>query len=138
MTASILARDAQTGDLGVAVFTAYPSVGMRVPFAEAGVGAVANQGLAERSFGPRALRRLREGASASEVIEGLIGPDPAAATRQVAVLSANGESAGFTGTDCVPYVGEMTGESWRCQANMMAAEGVPKAMGAAFAAAGGN
>jgi uncharacterized Ntn-hydrolase superfamily protein len=114
------------------VFTAYPSVGMRVPFAEPGVGVVATQALAERSFGPRALRRLREGAGATQVIDELIGPDPAASTRQLAVLSASGESAGFTGMDCVPYVGEMTGESFRCQANMMAAEGVPEAMGAAL------
>jgi len=138
MTASILARDTQTGELGVAAFTAYPSVGMRVPFAEPGVGVVATQGLAERSFGPRALRRLREGATAGEVIEELIGPDPAAGTRQLAVLSASGDSAGFTGDDCVAHVGETTAESCRCQANMMAAQGVPEAMAAAFVAGEGH
>jgi uncharacterized Ntn-hydrolase superfamily protein len=62
MTASIVARDARTGELGVAVFTAYPSVGMRVPFAEPGVGVVASQGLADRSVGRHALGKLREGA----------------------------------------------------------------------------
>ena len=138
MTASILARDAHTGDLGVAVFTAYPSVGMRVPFAEPGVGVVATQGSANRSFGPLALRRLRDGASAAEVVEQLIGADPARATRQLALLSANGDMAGFTGEQCVPYVGAITGESCRCQANMMAVEGVPEAMCAAFAAAEGH
>src|SRR5215469_14807303 len=106
MTASIVARDAQTGDLGVAVFTAYPSVGMRVPFAEPGVGVVASQGLADRSFGPRALGNLRDGARADEVVQRLIAADPAAATRQVALLSADGDAAGFTGEACVPYVGE--------------------------------
>jgi uncharacterized Ntn-hydrolase superfamily protein len=134
MTASILARDAQTGELGVAVFTAYPSIGMRVPFAEPGVGVVAAQRRADRSFGPWALRRLRQGASPPEVVEELIGADPLAATRQVGVLSADGDAAGFTGDRCVPYVGEVTGESCRCQANMMAAGGVPEAMGAAFKA----
>lgn len=74
------------------MFTAYPSVGMRVPFAEPGVGVVASQGLADRSFGPRALRDLREGASAAEIVEQLIGADPMAATRQVAVLSGAGEA----------------------------------------------
>jgi uncharacterized Ntn-hydrolase superfamily protein len=138
MTASILARDAQTGDLGVAVFTAYPSVGMRVPFAEPGVGVVATQGSANRSFGPLALRKLREGASVSEVVEQLISADQVPATRQLAVLSADGGTAGFTGERCIPYVGEMTAESCRCQANMMAAEGVPQAMCAAFAAAEGD
>jgi uncharacterized Ntn-hydrolase superfamily protein len=138
MTASIVARDAQTGELGVAVFTAYPSVGMRVPFAEPGVGVVASQGLADRSFGPHALRKLSEGASAAEVVEQLVGADGAAARRQVAVLSAQGEAAGFTGEACIPYVGEVAGPSCRCQANMMAAPGVPEAMGAAFAAAEGD
>lgn len=138
MTASIVARDAQTGELGIAVFTAYPSVGMRVPFAQSGVGVVASQGIADRSFGPRALRKLREGASAAEVVAQLVEADPAMATRQVAVLSATGEAAGFTGDACVPYVGEVAGEGCRCQANMMAAPEVPQAMDAAFAAAVGD
>jgi uncharacterized Ntn-hydrolase superfamily protein len=138
MTASIVARDTMTGELGIAVFTAYPSVGMRVPFAEPGVGAVASQGLADRSFGPRALRMLGDGTSPAEAVEQLVGADPAAATRQVAVLSASGEAAGFTGEASVPYVGEVAGESCRCQANMMAAPGVPEAMAAAFAAAEGE
>jgi uncharacterized Ntn-hydrolase superfamily protein len=135
MTASIVARDADTGELGVAVFTAYPSVGMRVPFAEPGVGVVAIQGIADRSLGPRALRRLREGADAAAVLEELILPDRAAATRQLAILSTDGESAGFTGEGCIPCAGEVSGESYRCQANLMAREGVPDAMAAAFAAA---
>jgi uncharacterized Ntn-hydrolase superfamily protein len=135
MTASIVARDADTGELGVAVFTAYPSVGMRVPFAEPGVGAVAIQGMGDRSFAPRALRRLREGADPAAVLEELIVRDRAAATRQLAILSADGESAGFTGEGCVPCAGEVRGESCRCQANMMADAGVPEAMAAAFAAA---
>ena len=138
MTASIVARDAHTGELGVGVFTAYPSVGMRVPFAEPGVGVVASQGMADRSFGPHALKRLREGASAAEVVEQLTQADPAAHTRQIAVISAKGDTAGFTGESCISYVGEMPGESCRCQANMMAAPGVPEAMSAAFAAADGN
>lgn len=138
MTASIVARDAENGELGVAVFTAYPTVGMRVPFAEPGVGAVATQGSAERVFGPRGLRRLREGADAAAVVDELIAEDPAAVTRQLAILSANGDMAGFTGEACVPYMGEVTGESCRCQANVMASEGVPEAMAGAFAAAEGE
>jgi len=135
MTASIVARDADTGELGVAVFTAYPSVGMRVPFAEPGVGVVAIQGVGDRSLGPRALRRLREGADAAAVLGELIVPDDAGATRQLAILAANGESAGFTGEGCIPCAGEVRGESCRCQANLMAREGVPETMAAAFAAA---
>jgi len=138
VTASIVARDPDTGELGVAVFTAYPSVGMRVPFAEPGVGAVATQAMVERSFGPRALWMLREGADAATVVDELISADPAAATRQLAVLAAGGEMAGFTGEDCVPHCGEASGEHCRCQANMMAAEGVPEAMSTAFAGAEGD
>ena len=105
MTASIVARDPGTGELGVAVFTAYPSVGMRVLFAEAAVGAVAAQGTPERGCGPRALGLLREGRGAAEVAEAL-ADGPTAATTQLAVLAAGGDMAGFTAAGCVPYVGE--------------------------------
>ena len=138
MTASIVARDPATGELGVAVFTGYPCVGMRVPFAEPGVGAVATQGIAGRSFGPRGLRMLREGADAAVVVEELVRADPGKATRQIAVLSAHGDAAGFTGGACVPFTGETAGEDCRCQANMMAAEGVTEAMCAAFTGAEGG
>ena len=138
MTASILARDPVSGELGAAVFTAYPSVGMRVPFAAPGVGAIATQATAERSFGPRGLAMLRDGMSASAVVEQLIAADPRSAHRQLAVLSADGESAGFTGDACVEYAEEVTGEHCRCQANAMAAQGVPEAMHAAFAESEGE
>lgn len=132
MTASILGRDPGSGELGVAVFTAYPSVGMRVPFAEPGVGAVATQATAERSFGPRGLEMLRQGMAPDAVVDALVASDPRSAVRQFAVLSASGESAGFTGAECVEYKGETTGADCRCQANGMASEGVPEAMRAAF------
>ena len=138
MTASILARDPATGELGVAVFTAYPSVGMRVPFAEPGVGAVATQATAERSFGPRGLEMLRAGTSPAEVVDALIASDPGSAVRQLAVLSADGSSAGFTGEGCVAFKGEVSGEHCRCQANAMASDRVPGAMRDAFAAAEGE
>jgi uncharacterized Ntn-hydrolase superfamily protein len=138
VTASIIARDPATGELGVAVFTAYPSVGMRVPFAEAGVGAIATQARAERSFGPRGLQLLRAGASASEVVEQLIAADAGSADRQLGVMDADGGSAGFTGSGCVIYAGAAEGPDCRCQANMMRSEGVPEAMAAAFAGAPGE
>jgi uncharacterized Ntn-hydrolase superfamily protein len=138
MTASIVARDPDTGELGVAVFSAWPGVGMYVAFAQPGVGAVATQAEVERSFGPRALAMLRDGADCATVVGELIGADPAASTRQLGVLSATGEAAGFTGEDCVQFTGEATAADARCQANMMAAAGVPEAMAAAFAAAEGE
>lgn len=133
MTASIVARDPATGELGVAVFTAWPAVGSAVPFAEPGVGAVATQSLVEISFGPRGLELLRAGASAADAVEQLTGSDSNPTVRQLGVLPIEGEPAGFTGEACVPYAGDATGSDCRCQANMMASEGVPKAMAEAFA-----
>jgi uncharacterized Ntn-hydrolase superfamily protein len=138
MTASIVARHAGTGELGVAVFTAVPAVGMHVPFGAPGIGVIATQARSERSFGPRGLQMLRAGTDPQAVVDELIGADSAPATRQLAVLSADGGSAGYTGEACVPYVGEVTGESCRCQANMMAAEGVPEVMASTFADAEGD
>jgi uncharacterized Ntn-hydrolase superfamily protein len=138
VTASILARDPATGELGVAVFTAYPSVGMRVPFAEPGVGAAATQATAERSFGPRGLEMLRSGTPPAEVVDALIASDPGSAVRQLAILSADGSSAAFTGAACIDFKGEVTGEHCRCQANTMASDQVPGAMRDAFEAAEGE
>ena len=116
VTASIVARDPDTGELGVAVFTAWPAVGSVVPFAEPGVGAVATQSLVEISFGPRALELLAAGVSASDAVEQLIGSDPKPGVRQLAVLAADGECAGFTGEECVPYAEETAGTDCRCRA----------------------
>ncbi|HEY1238175.1 MAG TPA: DUF1028 domain-containing protein [Solirubrobacterales bacterium] len=138
MTASIVARDPSTGELGAAVFTAWPAVGSVVPFADPGVGAVATQSFVEVSFGPRGLEMLREGVRPTDAVERLIGSDSKPATRQLGVLAISGESAGFTGDGCVPCAGEAVGPDCRCQANMMAAEGVPEAMVEAFAAAEGH
>ena len=138
MTASIVARDPATRELGVAVFTAWPAVGSAVPFAEPGVGAVATQSLVEISFGPRGLELLREGVAAADAVEQLIGSDSMPPVRQLGVLPVEGESAGFTGEACVPYASDATGVDCRCQANMMASEGVPEAMAEAFAGTEGE
>ncbi len=132
MTASIVARDGRTGELGVGVFTAWPAVGSAVPFAEPGVGAVATQSMVEISFGPRGLRMIRDGASAARTVERLISSDERPGVRQLGLVTADGETAGFTGDACVPHVGEATGSGCRCQANMMVSEGVPEAMAEAF------
>jgi uncharacterized Ntn-hydrolase superfamily protein len=138
VTASIVARDPATGELGVAVFTAWPGVGAIVPFAEPGVGAVATQSFVEISFGPRGLELLRDGVDPAGAVERLIASDSKPATRQLGIMAANGDSAGFSGDACVPYFGEATGDDCRCQANMMASEGVPEAIVQAFEAAEGE
>lgn len=122
----------------MAVFTAWPAVGAVVPFAEPGVGAVATQSIVEVSFGPRALEMLGKGAGAARAVEQLIASDPRPAVRQLGVMAADGETAGFTGEGCVPHTGEATAADCRCQANMMASEGVPEAMAKAFEAAEGE
>jgi len=138
VTASIVARDPATGELGVGVFTAWPAVGSVVPFAEPGVGAVATQSFVEMSFGPRGLEMMRQGTSAADIVEQLIGSDDKPAVRQLGMIAADGETAGFTGEKCVPYAEEATGADYRCQANMMAREGVPETMAGTFEAAEGE
>ena len=90
MTYSIVARDRDSGDLGVAVQSHWFSVGSVVPWARPGVGAVATQANAEVAYGPRALALLEGGASAADALAALLAEDSAAATRQVAVLDARG------------------------------------------------
>lgn len=111
---------------------------MRVPFAEPGVGAVATQAFAERSFGPRALALLRDGADCETVAGQLAAGDPDHARRQLGLIAVDGEPAGFTGADCPAYAEEVAGSDCRCQANLMAAPGVPQAMHDAFATAEGE
>lgn len=138
MTASIVARDPATGELGVAVFTAWPAVGSAVPFARPGVGAVATQSLVEISFGPGALELLAEGVTPSGAVERLIGADSRPAVRQLGVIGADGASAGFTGEACVSHAEDATGTDCRCQANMMASAGIPETMVEAFEGAEGE
>src|SRR4051795_1536114 len=96
-TYSIVARDPDTGELGVAVQSHWFSVGSIVPWALPGIGAVATQSIAEPAYGPRALRLLRPGPSPREALDKLLGHDEQAPVRQVAVLSAAGEVAIHTG-----------------------------------------
>lgn len=137
MTYSILARDPETGQLGVAVQSHWFSVGPIVPWARPGVGAVATQANALVSYGPRALELLAEGVGAQEALAQLLAEDPSAATRQVAVVDAGGAVAVHTGDLCIPFAGHAAGSGVSCQANIMASEEVWPAMLAAFDRADG-
>jgi uncharacterized Ntn-hydrolase superfamily protein len=137
-TYSIVARDPETGSLGVAVQSHWFSVGSIVPWALPGVGAVATQSIAEPAYGPRALKLLREGSSPGDALDRLLRMDGLAGVRQVAVLSASGEVAVHTGGGCVEYAGHETGEGFSCQANMMAHSTVPTAMAEGFERAHGS
>jgi uncharacterized Ntn-hydrolase superfamily protein len=137
-TYSIVARDEDSGQLGVAVQSHWFCVGSIVTWAEPGVGAVATQSLAEPAYGPRALTLLREGgADAGEVLRRLTADDSAAPVRQVAVIDASGHTATHTGASCVAEAGHRTGPGYSCQANMMLTDAVPGAMASAFESASG-
>jgi uncharacterized Ntn-hydrolase superfamily protein len=131
-TYSIVARDPETGQFGVAVQSHWFSVGARVPWARPGVGAVATQATADVSYGPRALDLLAAGAGANEALARLVAEDPGAATRQVAVVDAQGEVAVHTGATCVAFAGHVTGEACSCQGNLLASARVWPAMLDAF------
>ncbi|HEY4277207.1 MAG TPA: DUF1028 domain-containing protein [Conexibacter sp.] len=131
-TYSIVARDAASGELGVAVQSHWFSVGPIVPWAVPGVGAVATQANVDVSYGPRALALLAEGRDASEALAQLLAEDPGAAGRQVAVVDAAGGVAAHTGSSCMPAAGHATGDGVSCQANIMASDAVWGAMLAAF------
>src|SRR5438093_12707104 len=92
-TFSIVARDSQTGELGVAVQSHWFAVGPIVPWAEAGVGAIATQSFVEVSYGPLGLELMRAGKRANEALHALLGVDEHSATRQVAMIDARGSRA---------------------------------------------
>ena len=118
MTYSIVARDAETGDLGVAVATCSFATGSGVPWIEPKVGAIATQAFGDRSYGPLGLRLLAAGKSPEQVLAALVAADPAAALRQVGVVDAAGRSAAHTGSDCVADAGAWTAAGLSVQANM--------------------
>jgi uncharacterized Ntn-hydrolase superfamily protein len=137
-TYSIVARDAATGQLGVAVQSHWFSVGSVVPWAEAGVGAVATQSIVEASYGPLGLALMRAGKTAPEALKSLLASDAAADYRQVAMVDAQGRVAAHTGALCIAEAGHKTGEGYSAQANLMARDTVWGAMAGAYESASGD
>ena len=137
-TYSIVARDPETGALGVAVQSHWFSVGSVVTWARAGVGAVAVQSIPDAAQGSRLLDLLEEGARPDQAIDALLAIDEAAAYRQTAAVDAQGRVAAHTGEGCIADAGHTSGDGWSCQANMMAGAEVWPAMAEAYAAAAGR
>lgn len=137
-TYSIVARDPQSGEMGVAVQSHWFSVGSIVPWAEAGVGAIATQSFVNVSFGPRGLQRLREGKTAPEVVKELIAADEGRDVRQLAIVDSKGNVAAHTGAKCVPEAGHHIGDNYSVQANLMLNDRVWPAMAEAFEASSGH
>jgi len=131
-TFSIVARDPETGELGVAVQSHWFSVGTAVPWAEAGVGAVATQSFVNPAYGPEGLARMKQGVSAPDALAALVAADPGEAVRQVAFVDAHGKAAAHTGKSCIASAAQHVGEGYSAQANMMENERVVPAMARAF------
>jgi uncharacterized Ntn-hydrolase superfamily protein len=132
VTYSIVARDPDSGQFGVAVQTCWFSVGAIVPWAVAGVGAVATQAMVEVAYGPRCLERLVAGADAGSALDEVRAGDEGSALRQVAVVDGAGQVSAFTGALCIDYAGHRTGQGYSVQANMMASTAVWPAMAEAY------
>ncbi len=137
-TYSIVARDPATGELGVAVQSHWFSVGAVVPWAEAGVGAVATQSFVDASYGPLGLELMRAGRSAPEALRGLLAADDGRDVRQVAMIDAQGRVAAHTGSKCIAAAGNLVGANYSVQANLMERATVWPAMARAFEAATGD
>ena len=140
-TFSIIAFDPATNELGVGVQSRAFAAGAAVPFAKAGVGAVATQASANRTYGPKAIALLEQGLSPAEVVKRITDDDPGRDTRQVAVIDTKGRSAVYTGRHVIDrnrdpkdpvhfggYAGHVTGRSFSVQGNTLASEAVVKAM----------
>ena len=131
-TFSICAYDPDKQEWGVAVASKYLAVGAVVPWAKAGVGAVATQSYVNVSLGPKGLDLMANGKSAADALKILMDDDKGRAVRQVGVVDAKGEVATFTGEKCNAWAGGKTGKYYTCQGNILAGEKVVEAMAKAF------
>ncbi|SFK87727.1 Uncharacterized conserved protein, Ntn-hydrolase superfamily [Halogranum rubrum] len=138
MTFSIVARDPETDAVGIAVQSKFVSVGSVVPFAAADAGAIATQSFANVAYGPDGLDLLREGHSASEVVEKLTDADDEAESRQVGVVGQDGSIAVFTGEECFDVAGDIQGEHYTVQGNILENEETLPAMAETFETTAGG
>jgi uncharacterized Ntn-hydrolase superfamily protein len=132
VTYSIVARDPETGQFGVAVQSHWFAAADLVMWAEPNVGAVATQALVEVSHGPEGLRLMREGGSASQALAERVRGDEGQDVRQIGMVDARGGVAVHTGGKCIAEAGHRAGDGYACQANMMLRDTVWDAMAEAF------
>ncbi|MHC4137907.1 MAG: DUF1028 domain-containing protein [Planctomycetota bacterium] len=131
-TFSIVGYDPQTRDLGVAVQSKFFGVGSVVPWAKAGVGAVATQAWANVKYGPEGLKLLESGRSARQAVDALTKSDAGREQRQLGIVDAQGRAASYTGRQCLAWAGHEVGEHFCVQGNILAGEQVVAAMAKAF------
>ncbi|HUR16711.1 MAG TPA: DUF1028 domain-containing protein [Candidatus Limnocylindrales bacterium] len=132
MTFSIVARDPETGDFGVAVASKFLAAGSVVSHASAGVGAIATQALANYSYGRDGLDFLADGRSAQEAIDALTAADDGREQRQLGIVDAHGRAATYTGRECIDWAGGLTADGVAVQGNILAGSRVVDAMLAAY------
>src|SRR5690348_3356671 len=126
-TFSIVGHDPRNGDLGIAVESKFLAVGAVVPWARAGVGAVATQSWANTTYGPEGLELLAQGKTPDEAMAALTGPDEHRALRQVGIVDAKGRAATYTGGECFAWAGGITGPNYACQGNILVSEATVQA-----------
>ncbi len=137
-TFSIVAFDPANGDLGIAVESKFLAVGAVVPFAEAGVGAMATQSWANTSYGPRGLRMLKQGLTPTQVGTKLVTADKYAPQRQFGIVDAKGHAFTYTGKGCFDWAGGRTGKNFAAQGNILAGAAVVDALAQTFESTRGD
>lgn len=136
-TFSIVAYDPEKQEWGVGVASRVLAVGAVVPFAKAGVGAIATQSYANTTYGPRGLELLAKGEAAETVLKQLTDADNRKAQRQVGIVDSKGAAANFTGDKCIPWAGAKSGKNFTCQGNLLAGAAVIDDMAKAYEEAKG-
>ena len=131
-TFSIVGFDPRTGDLGVAVQSKFFAVGSVVPWAQAGVGAIATQSYANVSYGPEGLELLTKGQTARETVKALTSADKDRRLRQLGIVDARGNSTSFTGSGCHQWAGHSERPNFCAQGNILTGKEVVDAMAASF------
>jgi len=124
-TFSIVARDPKTGELGIAVQSKFLAVGAVVPWAKAGVGAIATQAAANLDYGELGLKLLKKGYSPQAVLDALLALDDG---REDRIVDANGNSVTYTGKNCFPWAGGIAGQDFACQGNILVSEATVNAL----------
>jgi uncharacterized Ntn-hydrolase superfamily protein len=137
-TFSIVGFDPETDTWGVAVQSKFLAVGAIVPWARAGVGAVATQAMANFNYGPRGLELMSQGKTAQETVEALISSDDDREHRQLGVVDAAGRAATFTGSECFEWAGGVTGEHYAAQGNILVGRETVEAMARTFEGTSGG
>ncbi|MBI3914222.1 MAG: DUF1028 domain-containing protein [Chloroflexi bacterium] len=137
-TFSLVAYDSKTGDLGIAVESKFLSVGAVVPWAQAGIGAIATQSFANTAYGPRGLRMLKRGMAPKQAGAALIAQDKDRDARQFGIVDARGRAFSYTGKGCYDWAGGRIGKNYAAQGNILAGAAVVAALAETFEKTGGE